>query len=432
MSNKYSGVITRFLRDDERFILSEEKEMPLVLEADGDCSSQFAQELLKKNSSSILADMAKYGAVLLRGFNISSDEAFEQTVLSIPEFCGISNAFMAENGRTSVAGRQYVLHTNSIYKTGGTLYLGGFHTENYYSTDVPAYISFCCLEPSRLGGETGIINTQKIYDDLEPELKSKLENNAYFVSKWLVSEIVQRYKLSTELVETVCAHFGLPLVGEGEERFVLMYKPSVFEHPITKEKALQLNLFELNELNNALRKCFMDDYSGSAWFWHRFFWKLPSPVFNSIERLAVMAIALFKSPKNSLTIVKNKLAAFRASKDIKQNLFDDAKVGSCFSSDDVEKLANSMRTHYSSCLWKKGDVLLIDNRKVMHAGMPGQGDRMIRAMICNPVAMGYGPLEPGCIVAHDSTSRTVGTCMEEGLIAAELITQSAHPVASVD
>lgn len=53
----------------------------------------------------------------------------------------------------------------------------------------------------------------------------------------------------------------------------------------------------------------MHDYSGSAWFWHRFFWKLPSPVFNSIERLAVMAIALFKSPKNSLTIVKNKLAA---------------------------------------------------------------------------------------------------------------------------
>lgn len=419
MPNKYNKVITRFLRDDERLILSEEKEMPLVIEAMDECSSEFIQRFLTDNASKILADMAKYGAVLLRGFDINSDEEFEKTVLSIPSFKGISDAFMAENGRTSVDGCQFVLHTNSVYKTGGTLYLGGFHTENYYSTDVPAYISFCCLEPSTLGGETGIINTQKIYQELRQELKDKLENNAYFVSKWLISEIAERYKIPSDSVEKICAHFELPMIGEGEERFVLMYKPSVFEHPQTKEKALQLNLFELSELNGELRKCFMNDYQGKAWFWHRFFWKLPTRVFNSIEAVAVMFIALFHSPKNSLNIVKNKLSAFKASKQANSTVFDDNKVASCFNKADIKELARLMRANYSSCLWQKGDVLLIDNRKVMHAGMPGQGPRLIRAMICNPIDMSYMPLGPGCIVSTDRHSKTIGTCMTKGVIFSE-------------
>lgn len=60
------------------------------------------------------------------------------------------------------------------------------------------------------------------------------------------------------------------LAGEEEEQFVYMYKPSVWEHPLTKEKALQINMFELPTLNYELRKCFMKDYKGTSWFWHRF------------------------------------------------------------------------------------------------------------------------------------------------------------------
>ena len=91
-----------------------------------------------------------------------------------------------------VDGLKYVLHTNTIYKTGGTLYLGGFHSENYYTTDVPGFISFCCLKPSKLGGETGLINMEKVYEHLDDELKKKLENSPYFVGKWLVSDVARQ------------------------------------------------------------------------------------------------------------------------------------------------------------------------------------------------------------------------------------------------
>jgi alpha-ketoglutarate-dependent taurine dioxygenase len=409
----YNGVTTRFLNDNERLILSKEKEMPLVIEAADQNNYEFLCEFLSANAPALIEDMAHYGAVLLRGFAVDSAEQFEQTVLSIPQFSGISEAFMAENGRVPVGGLKYVLHTNSVYKTGGTLYLGGFHTENYYSLDVPGYICFYCQKPSSLGGETGIINTEKIYRHLSEDLKKKLEKNTFFVSKWLVSEVESRYKIDANTIEQICHYFNVPLIGEGNNRFILMYKPSVFEHPLTKEKALQLNLFELPALNDALRTCFVNDYAGSAWFWHRFFWSLPAPVFNSIESLAVFLIAFFHSPKNSYKIVRDKYAASLANK--KVHAFDTTKVGSCFSENEVKELAQNMRDYYSSCLWKKGDVLLIDNKKVMHAGMPGQGDRVIRAMICNPVAMNYSPNEPGCIHAQERVL-AIGECMASGTI----------------
>ena len=118
--------------------------------------------------------------MLLRGFAVVSDEDFGKTVLAIQGFRGISDAFMSEEGRIHAGNLKYVLYTNAVYKTGGTLYLGGFHSENYYTPDVPSYICFCCFKPSVLGGETGLINMEKMYQHLDEELKKKLENNDFF------------------------------------------------------------------------------------------------------------------------------------------------------------------------------------------------------------------------------------------------------------
>jgi hypothetical protein len=129
-----------------------------------------------------------------------------------------------------------------------------------------------------------------------------------------------------------------------------------------------------------------------------------------------MFIAFFNSPKNSYKILRTKLAAFKANKKNKLTSFNATKVGQCFTEQDVKELAKSMRQYYSSCLWKKGDILLLDNRKVMHAGMPGMGERLIRAMIGNPVEMGYSYMEPGCIDSEDRTTETIGACMTAGTV----------------
>ena len=117
MHNEYSEVIVRLLRADERFIESNEQDMPLVLEAKGDETVPFLQQFLAKNSKKILEDTAKYGALLLRGFAIASDEDFEKTILSIQGVRGISDAFMSEEGRIHPDKLKFVLHTNAVYKT---------------------------------------------------------------------------------------------------------------------------------------------------------------------------------------------------------------------------------------------------------------------------------------------------------------------------
>lgn len=251
-------------------------------------------------------------------------------------------------------------------------------------------------------------------------MKQKLEEKSFFVCKWPIAEIADRYKITPGAVDKICNHFKLPIVGEGENRFVLMYKPSVLEHPTTHEKALQINIFELPTLNYELRKCFLKDYKGKVWFWHRFFWKLPTPIFNSVEKLAIIFISFFKSPKNAYKTLHNKLSHFKTSRKVKHFPLNTGKVGSCFNDEEVKELAQLMRQFYSSCLWKKGDVLLIDNRKVMHAGMPGFGHRLIRAMICNPLDMGYSELEPGMIIAKERTTDTIGAYMTKGKIGTKI------------
>ena len=409
MHKIYPDVITRFLHEHERLILSEEKEMPLVIEAKKTTELPFLQQFLRTHSTDLLEDISRYGAVLLRGFDVTSDEDFENTVLCIKGLRGIRETFMSEEGRIHAGHSKYVLYTNAVYKTGGTLYLGGFHNENYYVPDVPAYISFCCLKPSLQGGETGLINMANVYQFLDNSLKEKLEKNSFFVTKWLVSEVAKRYGVSTDAIEKICHEFDLPIVGKQKDKFILMYKPSVLEHPTTKRKSLFINTFETPSVNKVLRQSFSKDYKGSDWFFHRLVWKLPSFIFKTLEVIYIMCASFFYSPKEALQILQTKLNTRRASSK-KDHLpsFYDVKVGDCFDEQHIQELAKLMRTYYSSCLWKKGDILLVDNRQVMHAGMPGKGPRLVRAMICNPLDMKYSFQEQGVIDGKERFTDSIG------------------------
>jgi hypothetical protein len=226
----------------------------------------------------------------------------------------------------------------------------------------------------------------------------------------LVSEVMERYQISADALEKLCAQFDLPIIGTGEERFILMYKPNVFEHPQTKKKSMQINLFELIGLNEAMRRCFMNDYSGKSWGWHRLVWRLPVSVLRVLELVYMSVASFFYSPRNALSILRSKWKTRKASKKLD---FDDTRVSSCFTKQQIKELAQWIRTYYSSCLWQKGDILLVDNRKVMHAGMPGAGPRLVRALIANPLEMQYSFLSSGLIDCRERDGETLGFYMSQ-------------------
>ncbi len=407
--HQYPQVVTRFLHKTERLIASNEQKMPLVIESKSFRDVGTLQIFAKQHSQQLMDDLAQYGAILFRGFDITSELDFEQTVLSIQGMRGISTAFMSEDGRIHSGQSKYILHTNAIYKTGGTMYLGGFHTENYYAFDVPSYICFACFKPSKLGGETGLINMKKIYAQLRPELKQKLEQNSFFVQKWLVSEVSNRYQVSCDKVQNICAQYQIPLHGQGQHQFIYMYKPNVLQDAATGEKSLQINLFEIYRLNANLRKIFMQDYAGKPWFWHRFVWKLPKYLYKTIKFCFIHVTAFSYSPKAAIAQWGSQLRAKLAEKHngLNKTLLEQ-RVGSCFTQEDVKQLAQLMRAEYCSSIWQQGDILIVDNKQVAHAGMPGSGDRLIRAMICNPLTMTYTKDAPGVFVCEERAHGEIG------------------------
>ena len=391
MSRSYSGVTTRLLGQEERLIHTEEP-TPLVIERRGSSGSlEFLREFLSSNSSQIVMDIATHGAVLLRGFDLRCPQDFESATFAISYLHGINECLMSEPGREPIQDTRFVLHTNNLYRTGGSLYLGGFHSENYYSPDVPSYIAFFCEQASRIGGETGLVNTAKLFSDLPDALKTQLKQRAYWVAAWPIAKMASRYRVNPQQMEQFCLDSGLPVVDRDGRKYASMHKPCVIEHPLTKEHALAFNYsVELIKygLDRAIQRAFLPDYSSKEWLLHRLSWRFP--LISLLDKLDV--------------ILRDPGTVWRT---LTRKPFDTC-VGEIFGKEATDRLATSIRNRYSSFKWRAGDVLIVDNLKMAHSGMPGAGARTLRILICNPIRMRFDSKGPGIHVVSGDPLPTLG------------------------
>jgi alpha-ketoglutarate-dependent taurine dioxygenase len=421
---RYGQAQSRFLSDDERTFPVEERETPLVIEPRGSSSLDALLDLLSSHSEQIIRAIAHHGAVLLRGFEVKSDADFERAVLSLRSFEGISNVFMAEEGRTTVPGTRFVLYTNANFKTGGTLTFGRFHTENYFIPDVPKHINFFCQEPSWLGGETGLINVAKVYADLPGPLQKKLEERAFWVESFPLDEIQKQYSAPLEQIEQFCRDTGMEVVEVQGRRYAIFHKPSVIQHPLTQERALAINFamgLEKFGLATALRSEFLPAYAGWRWAFHRLNWHV-NPFASLLD------VPLYRVPDVLVRrFAKSLMRKLSPVAQAEPPPSFGAKLEEAFTSADIELLARSMRQHYSAFKWLAGDVLLVDNLKMAHSGMPGLGARTLRAMICNPLRMRCDAAAPGLHVLEPrlEVKETLGS-----ELAATLTRTGARPSAS--
>jgi alpha-ketoglutarate-dependent taurine dioxygenase len=396
MAAHYDGVSVRILTKQERLLATSEDETPLVLESSGPKGARDVQEFLGAHSTQIHQDIAAHGAVLLRGFGVDSDARFEGAALSLRGVSTMEHVFMSEAGRTIVDGTRFVLHTNTNYKTGGNLTIGAIHTENYYAPDVPGLIFFSCQVPSWFGGETGLVNTARVYQDLPRSVRDQLERAAFFVLAWPLERVMARYGRSATEIEALCAEAGLSVRGQGDGRSVVMYKPSVLQHPITKEKALQINFSgELRSkgFEEVVHKAFGQDYQAWRWGMHRLSWRFPwlgnvVGLTPSVVKRAIQQKFL-RSGAKKITSMDPSVT----------------RIASAFDAESIELLGRSIRARFSSFTWRPGDMLLVDNVKMAHAGMPGFGPRRLRAFIANPIDVPCSPEAPGCYVIPERTAQ---------------------------
>jgi alpha-ketoglutarate-dependent taurine dioxygenase len=401
MGEGYSGVSARKLFVEERWKATTSDDVPLVIEPDRAGDLRCLETFLGGHSSRLVGDISKHGAVLLRGFHVESPREFERQMLRITEMRPISDVFMAEPGRDRVKGTKFVLHTNTQYKTGGGLGFMSFHSENFYTTDVPRFICFFCIKPSSFGGETGLLDMVGVYRDLPARLKARLEAEAFFCNYILLKDIQTKYGLARDDVEVFCASHGLPVSIVNGESVVLIYKPCVFVHPVENEKCLVVNLsveLERFGLKSLLLQEFACDFHGLPWAVHRFAWRNPW-----LETLVHFA----QYPMVASRMVFDLLTARRVA-DSDHNQIRPKRVGQEFSEADLKILAASVRRNVSSFKWRRGDILLIDNLKMAHSGMPGFGTRELCAMIFDPVPITKSALGSGLYYPPNAHTESLG------------------------
>jgi alpha-ketoglutarate-dependent taurine dioxygenase len=400
-------VSTRFLRPSERPAVAVDLSTPLVFEPVEQSKIEWLESYLRENGGHVLQDVATHGAVLLRGFPVETIAQFEQVITAIPGMRGIDQMFMSEPGRKLVEGTKFVFYTSAAYKTGGTMDFGAFHTENYYVPDVPRFICFYCVKPPRMGGETGLLNTASLYKELPEDLQRKLESRSFLASLALFSEVIERYGCSAETLEGFCTEEQLRLESSHGEKAIVSYKAAVMVHPTTGERSLCIHFpGELNKcgLEQALIDAFSADYSGSRWFAHRLYWRYR--IFSRIKGMALRIAMPLRLAVPWSVIFRFLFSQIRWKKPF-VHVFRDARVGDMFSAEDVKNVAILIRKNYSSFRWQRRDVLIIDNLKLAHAGMPGFGSRELKAIMCNPIVM---PSIPGGTFspADGGDSKTLG------------------------
>ena len=305
MNNDRKEVKTRYLVSSEREIPILSKEFPLVIEPNTDNSLEFICEYLSANSNFILDNIREHGAILLRGFALKEACDFEKVMLSIKGLSGISHLFLDKANRKAVEGTQYVFPTNNIVRTGGTTNLSAFHSENYYTPEIPQFISFFCKSPAVYGGETGIVDMEKVFLLMNDGLKDKITNKLFFVKKWPITEVCKKYNLDRAALEEVCANYGLLIEGD----YIFLNKPCAFVNPNTQVMSFVAACSrEIQGLNEFILEIFKESYRSYKWFKHKLLWRLPN--FHKKYHLAVIIKNFIRYPKRFKPIFKDKLFVY--------------------------------------------------------------------------------------------------------------------------
>ena len=393
--SQYEQVITRLLSEAERPYPAGEARTPLVIQARSSSDLSFLKRFLATHSDRIRKDIYSHGAVLLRGFQVGSPREFEDVLSAVPGFRPMKGYFMAELGRDPVKGTGFVFDTNTFFISGGDFRFGGIHSENYYSPDVPQFQCFCCLKRPWIGGETALFHMANAYGALRDRLSAKLEPESFVANVITLQSIADQYGLPEAELEAFLKESGVEVVEWNGSKAMLNRKPSILCHPHTGRPSLQVNLSrELKDLESD--RHFLPGYSGTKWALHRLAWRRPR-LLRALTYTAHLSRAV-RHPSLFWQFVLVPLGRRLVVSARKQPVQEQAPpkpvsapalpcIGHRLDAEDQKLLGRTVWEHSSVFTWQSGDLLIVDNLQMHHAGMPGFGPRDIKVMLSNPISV---------------------------------------------
>lgn len=179
MQTKYFDtdlIIERSLETMELTQPTEERNLPLVIEAQDNPSIDFLFSFVKKEKQQIFKALIKHGGILLRGFRVENAQDFE----NIMHILGI-NLSNSYKGGVVIRNRitPYIFTSSEL---PNQMFLPA-HTEMCYMENRPRFIAFYCAVEPEIFGETPIYNCREIYQNLNSEAKKLFMNEVPFLRK---------------------------------------------------------------------------------------------------------------------------------------------------------------------------------------------------------------------------------------------------------
>ncbi len=206
--------------------------LPLVIEP-GESRLNLA-EWAQENREALEQKLLRHGAILFRGFDVTTLEDFNQTVSALSP--GALEYMFRASPRSRISGNIY---TSTDYPADQPIFL---HNEHSYSPRFPLRLFFYCLLPARSGGETPIGSVREITRAIPEPIKEAFRDKGVryvrnygdgFGLPW--RSVFQSE--DREAVEQYCGSVGISYEWKTGDRLrTSQWGPALMTHPRTGEE----------------------------------------------------------------------------------------------------------------------------------------------------------------------------------------------------
>lgn len=267
--------------------------------------------------------LLKHGALLFRGFNLGDVERFERFALTI------CSELFNENGEHPRQSLGNSVYTPVFYPPEQFLL---WHNENSFNLRWPRKILFGCVEPASSGGETPVVDSRKVYEMIEPDIRERFESKGVMYvrnyGRGLGLDWTTVFRTTDpKEVEAQCEREGLECEWKDKDRLrTRCVRPAVVRHPQTGEPAwfTQAQHWHISCLDSSTRTAIQDLFDEPDWPRHCYYGD-----------------------------------------------------GSAIPDSEMESILGVYARLEQSFPWERGDVLVVDNLLMAHARKPFTGTRKL-------------------------------------------------------
>jgi len=310
---------------------ADEGSMPFLVEAQADEGGRpdaLASRVVEHRQD-LDERLLQTGALLFRGYGISTVQAFHHVVSSLrPRLLGYVGG---DSPRKAVGNRIYTSTEFPAYMEIG------LHNELSYTNAWPESVFFCCLVAPESGGETHIADGRKVFAEMDPEVRERFSKRGVLYRQHLRDDNEEGPGKSWQEtfettdrgeVERICSDQGLASCWTTRGLRTSLTNPSVLKHPRSGELC----------------------WFNQADLWHRSF-----DTVKAQER---------RTPRDD---------------------HGDEMIGShaCYADGseipitDLAAVRTAYRKTETRFPWQAGDVLMLDNVLAMHGRKPFDGERRV-------------------------------------------------------